>query len=53
MRSAMKEQVESTRAGLEHLQISAKKVAVDILCSEQKQEYEEAVAKYKAGKCDT
>ncbi|KAI0787066.1 P-loop containing nucleoside triphosphate hydrolase protein [Irpex lacteus] len=46
MHSAMREQAECTRAGLEYLHVSAKKAAVDALCSEQKQETDEAVARY-------
>ncbi len=49
MHSAMREQAECTRAGLEYLHVSAKKAAVDALCSEQKQETDEAVARYNTG----
>jgi hypothetical protein len=49
MQTAMKEQVASTHAGLEHLHVSAKKVAVEALCQEQKQEHDEALSRYNAG----
>ncbi|KAI0690848.1 hypothetical protein BC835DRAFT_1407403 [Cytidiella melzeri] len=59
MRQAIKEQADCTRAGIEHLQVSAKKTALDALCHDQKQENDEAMARftvanqrYKAAKLD-
>ena len=52
MRDSIKDQVEMTKAGLEMLQVSANKSALEVRCREQKEEIDRAQAEWQDSEYD-
>lgn len=53
MRLAIKDQMDATKLGLEYLQESSRKNALDILLEERDGEYQTALADFNVGECAT
>lgn len=51
MRIAIKDQVDATKLGLEYLQESSRKNALEVLLEERDGEYQTALADFNVGKC--
>jgi hypothetical protein len=49
IRAAIADQVEATRSGLEFLQVSANKNALEALCQEKDEKYQRALAEFEEG----
>lgn len=50
IRATIKEQEEATRIGLQWLQVGANKAALEVMCRQQDEEYQQALAEFNEGK---